>query len=172
MIISLTGFMGCGKSSVGKELSSLLSCPYIDLDSYIESAEGMSVGDIFRTYGEPAFRSMEYKYLKEILIGKSGTPHLILSLGGGTILSEKCADLLKAKTTVIYLQSTAGTLIGRLESQSGTRPLLQGSDWHDKVKEMLEIRTPVYRKYADMTIDTGQRPIRSIAAEILSLIRH
>ena len=90
--ISLIGFMGCGKSSVGKILATLLpECRLIDLDTYIEEKQGKNIPEIFNEYGEAAFRRMEREALEEIFSDKS-RPRAILSLGGGTVTSEQCSD--------------------------------------------------------------------------------
>ena len=103
MMISLTGFMGCGKSSVGRKLSALLSCPYADLDSIIEESQGRSVPEIFASDGEAGFRRLEYKLLDEYLsLPVSG----VLSLGGGTVMSPECAGIVHTKTTCIYLRAS------------------------------------------------------------------
>mgnify|MGYP002516024288 FL=1 len=120
MIITLTGMMGCGKSSVGRELSGLLSLPFVDLDEYIESREGRSIRDIFEGEGEAAFRKMELEALKEIL----AQDNIILSLGGGTITTPECADLVSARTFCIYLKASPATLLAHLEHESTNRPML------------------------------------------------
>ena len=124
MIITLTGMMGCGKSSVGRELSGLLSLPFVDLDEYIESREGRSIRDIFEDEGEAAFRKMELESLKEIL----AQDNIILSLGGGTITTPECADLVSARTFCIYLKASPATLLAHLEHESAGRPMLNPTD--------------------------------------------
>ena len=116
--------MGCGKSSVGRELSGLLSLPFVDLDEYIESREGRSIRDIFEDEGEAAFRKMELESLKEIL----AQDNIILSLGGGTITTPECADLVSARTFCIYLKASPATLLAHLEHESAGRPMLNPTD--------------------------------------------
>lgn len=146
--------MGCGKSSVGRELSELLSLPFIDLDGYIEEHEGRSVREIFAVEGETAFRKLEFDALKEILLqeGFSESGHettseqtsngtvngsdktdcpqvwnMVLSLGGGTLTTPECAELIAAHTLCIYLKASPATLLPRLEHQSATRPMLKSA---------------------------------------------
>ena len=122
--ISLIGFMGCGKSSVGKELAALLpECRLIDLDTYIERKQGMSIPEIFNEYGEAAFRRMELEALKEIF-SDNCRPQAILSLGGGTVTSEECRQLIRRNTDCFYLRATIDTLLGNLEGHSAGRPML------------------------------------------------
>lgn len=122
--ISLIGFMGCGKSSVGKELASLLpDCHLIDLDTYIEEKQGNNIPEIFNEYGEAAFRRMEREALEEIFSDKS-RPRAILSLGGGTVTSEQCRQLIRQHTDCFYLRATTDTLLGNLKGHSEGRPML------------------------------------------------
>lgn len=122
--ISLIGFMGCGKSSVGKILATLLpECRLIDLDTYIEEKQGKNIPEIFNEYGEAAFRRMEREALEEIFSDKS-RPRAILSLGGGTVTSEQCRQLIREHTDCFYLRATTDTLLDNLEGHSDGRPML------------------------------------------------
>lgn len=122
--ISLIGFMGCGKSSVGKILATLLpECRRIDLDTYIEEKQGKNIPEIFNEYGEAAFRRMEREALEEIFSDKS-RPRAILSLGGGTVTSEQCRQLIRQHTDCFYLRATTDTLLDNLEGHSDGRPML------------------------------------------------
>ena len=116
--------MGCGKSSVGKILATLLpECRLIDLDTYIEEKQGKNIPEIFNEYGEAAFRRMEREALEEIFSDKS-RPRAILSLGGGTVTSEQCRQLIRQHTDCFYLRATTDTLLGNLEGHSDGRPML------------------------------------------------
>ena len=123
MILSITGFMGCGKSRVGEKLSGLLSCPVIDLDRYIETKEGRRIPEIFAASGEKAFRLMEKEALGEILSG-AGQDTVIISLGGGTVTTPECAEAIREKTLCIYLRATVDTLVGNLQEDCEGRPML------------------------------------------------
>lgn len=116
--------MGCGKSSVGKILATLLpECRLIDLDTYIEEKQGKNIPEIFNEYGEAAFRRMEREALEEIFSDKS-RPRAILSLGGGTVTSEQCRQLICQHTDCFYLRATTDTLLDNLEGHSDGRPML------------------------------------------------
>lgn len=116
--------MGCGKSSVGKILATLLpECRLIDLDTYIEEKRGKNIPEIFNEYGEAAFRRMEREALEEIFSDKS-RPRAILSLGGGTVTSEQCRQLIRQHTDCFYLRATTDTLLDNLEGHSDGRPML------------------------------------------------
>lgn len=141
--------MGCGKSSVGRELSRLLSLPFVDLDDYIEEREGRSIRDIFESDGEAAFRKMELEALTEILFQESSSEpnqdaagetgedspktdypqakEMILALGGGTLTTPECAKLVAEHTFCIYLKTSADELFRRLESESTNRPMLNSN---------------------------------------------
>ena len=122
--ISLIGFMGCGKSSVGKILATLLpECHLIDLDTYIEEKQGKNIPEIFNEYGEAAFRRMEREALEEIFRDPD-RPRAILSLGGGTVTSGQCRQLIRRHTDCFYLRATTDTLLDNLEGHSDGRPML------------------------------------------------
>ncbi|MGM9748661.1 MAG: shikimate kinase [Candidatus Cryptobacteroides sp.] len=155
MVLALTGFMGCGKSSVGRRLRTLLSCDYVDLDSYIEDAQGRSIPEIFASEGEVAFRSLELSSLRSLLSfrpssgqfssARPDAPHfscspdgplpsrtlndkpLIISLGGGTLTTPSCASLVKENTFCIYLRASIDTLLSNLKEDYASRPMLDGA---------------------------------------------
>ena len=196
MIVALTGFMGCGKSSVGRELSLLLSSPCIDLDKYIERKAGRRIPDIFAESGESAFRDIESEALKEVVLGlgdshsetscsagpspskllggpkdffEGGLPtrkNLILSLGGGTILRPENAALIKERCTCVFLRATVETLRLHLGGEQSQRPLLKGGGF----EALLEERTPVYTAAADYIIDIDGLSPMQVAGIIANLI--
>ena len=163
MTLCLTGFMGCGKSSVGRELSRLLCCPFMDLDDVIVEREGRSIPEIFASEGEAAFRKMELEALQEI-IGKMSDV-AVLALGGGTVMTKECADLVNERTLCIYLRASADTLVSHLSDESDGRPMLQG-DLRSRIEELMEKRSATYEKTAHIIIDTDGRSIEDIAGEI------
>lgn len=201
MMISLTGFMGCGKSSVGRKLSALLSCPYADLDSIIEESQGRSVPEIFASDGEAGFRRLEYKLLDEYLsLPVSGNEEMqpqqegntdrnritgnkvsgVLSLGGGTVMSPECAEIVHTKTTCIYLRASVETLVSHLEGKAENRPLLSSAcdagkssseSLRKRIGELLSLRSDTYEKTAHIIIDTDGKSIDMIAEEILASVR-
>ena len=113
--------MGCGKSSVGRELSQLLCCPFMDLDQVIEEHEGRSIPEIFSRDGEPVFRRIELEALKHI-VGER--PSLVLALGGGAVMTAECAEIVHFDTLCIYLKASVETLMEHLSCQTDNRPLL------------------------------------------------
>lgn len=162
--IILTGFMGSGKTTVGKLLSERYGYTFIDTDQYIEEKCGCTIAELFSKKGEAYFRQLETDILKEL---NASLTHAVLSTGGGLPLREENAAELATLGTVIYLQITPEEVISRL-SGDNTRPLLSGDDPEQKVRDLLTYRTPLYERVADLTIPaTGQSP-EYIAEEIIS----
>ena len=234
--------MGCGKSSVGRRLSQLLCCPFMDLDQVIEERAGRSIPEIFASEGEEAFRSMELDALRNIVSGWEGFPKqslpsqamgpslcgqrgstvpeaysdhhthalspdstevnatesnakekwVVLALGGGTVMTPECAEIVKEQTTCIYLRASVETLIEHLEGQTDNRPLLniqnchsdQDSNCHferakrveksidlkSHIESLLVKRSATYEKTAHIIIDTDGKSIETIASEIISTL--
>lgn len=175
MIISLMGFMGCGKSSVGRRLSTLLSCSYADLDDIIEKKQGRSIPEIFTGEGEASFRLMELEALGELT--SKPNSHMVVSLGGGTIMTPDCAKLIHEKTVCIYLRTSVETLAERLENEVMHRPMLSSaiSDkegiaaseaLHERIAELMSTRVDSYIRNANIIIDTDGKSVGQIADEI------
>ena len=137
MIISLTGFMGCGKSSVGKKLSELLCCRFMDLDDEIVAREGRSIAEIFEKDGESEFRRIEKEVLSNSLGRKDSDANpettskantdLILALGGGAVMTEGSEEMVHERTLCIYLKASVETLIEHLTGETDGRPMLSQS---------------------------------------------
>ena len=175
MIISLTGFMGSGKSSVGRKLSQLLCCPFIDLDSVIEERTGRSIPEIFATDGEATFRQMELAALRSII-----TPEgMVLSLGGGTVITSESAKLVHEQTICIYLRTSVDTLVSRLADEAAGRPLLKAtpSEAADsgsrrsalqlRIRSLMSQRASTYERTAHHIIDTDDLSIDEVAEQIM-----
>ena len=124
MMITLTGFMGSGKTTVGKVLADFLGCPFMDLDDLVVKKAGKSIPDIFAQDGEPAFRLLEAQVLRKT-VEKYAESTAVLALGGGAVLAPASAALLHEKTVCFYLRATLDTLLARLEGETAGRPLLQ-----------------------------------------------
>ena len=154
--------MGCGKSSVGRKLSELLCCPFMDLDDVIEKAEGRTIPEIFASDGEGAFRRMERETLHSLVVQPV---QCVLALGGGTVMTPECAETVHEKTFCIYLRTEAETLAERLEGEADGRPMLKGN-LMDRIHELMAQRSATYEATAHMIIDTDGKTIEEIAAEI------
>ena len=120
--IFLVGFMGSGKTTLGKKLAKKLGEPFFDLDQVIESSEKQSINQIFKQYGEASFRELETKVLKEVI---SSNESFVLSLGGGTPCNQLNMDLVNESGTSIYLKYNAGMLASRLIGAKAKRPLIK-----------------------------------------------
>ena len=159
----LIGYMGCGKSSVGHQLSDFFSAPFLDTDQLIEKKEGCSIKEIFSRQGEEAFREMETECLKELLNQRiQGT---IISVGGGLPLREENRKLLNRLGQVIYLKATPKTLFERLKGDTA-RPLLQVEDPQKHIQNMLEKREEFYQDAARMVIQVDGKSFGQIVKEI------
>ena len=220
--------MGCGKSSVGRRLSQLLCCPFMDLDDVIIESAGRSIPEIFTSEGEAEFRRMELEALKEMVPkysrgplpdllpqavrckgpldhlqtahegGKMPLPYnrhtsmeaqsptLILALGGGTVMTPECAEIVKYQTCCIYLKASIETLMEHLSGEADGRPMLaktssaesstslrgaelRGNPLYDRIAELMAQRSETYEKTAHIIIDTDGKSIEAIASEIISI---
>ena len=212
--------MGCGKSGVGRRLSELLCCPFVDLDAVIEQRSGRSIPEIFESDGEAAFRQMEHEALSDILeeAGKLSAPlapsHskaagpspypgvgkcqfrtttsqplsnpqnvLILALGGGTVVTPECAEIVREKTECIYLRASVETLLAHLSEEAAGRPMLSGchverpqgdetSTHHlrTRIETLMSQRSHIYESTAHHIIDTDGLSIDTIAQTIIEIL--
>jgi shikimate kinase len=163
--IVLTGFMGAGKTAVGKELARLLDMRLIDLDSEIEKAEQTTINEIFKQSGEKKFREIETEMIKKV----TNNENIIISTGGGAVMKQENIDLLKKTGIIICLIATPETILQRTGNNSD-RPLLQVANPLAKINELLNLRKPFYEK-ADIMIDTEDKTPLRIAKEIVEKIR-
>ncbi|PKM66994.1 MAG: shikimate kinase [Firmicutes bacterium HGW-Firmicutes-2] len=164
--IVLIGFMGCGKTSVTKDLAKRLNLDFIDMDEEIEKAEGKTVSEIFRDHGEAYFRDLETAYLKSL----DGLKNKIISTGGGVILRNENIEMLKNVGVVVFLQADVAHILKNIKDDQ-KRPLLQAEeDLEGKISRMLEIREPLYLSTANVIIQTSGKPIKNIVDEILAIL--
>ena len=167
--IILIGFMGAGKSTMGRLIANKLGCKFIDTDIYIEKKEGRSIPEIFADDGEAYFRSAETDALKELL--KSDEKH-VLALGGGTPLLEENRELLKASDAyVIFLKISAKDAYERLKDDV-SRPLLQGTNVKEKIESLLQMRNPVYETIADYVLLEDNKTLDDIFYELSGVIKN
>jgi len=159
--IVLTGFMGTGKTSVAKQLSSMLGMKIVDMDSEIEKTQGKTINDIFAQLGEPFFRDLETEMAQIV----SAMEHVIISTGGGVVLRPENIEYLRKNGIVVCLMASADTILKRTRS-SDERPLLKVDDPLAQITEMLDVRKPFY-KNADLVIDTEGKSPRQVAEEII-----
>ncbi len=143
----LIGFMGSGKSTIGRYLEKTLEMKLVDLDHYIEKKNKMSIREIFDRYGEDKFRKLEVEACKEI----SKLNNVIVSTGGGIVLNRKNIDELEKDSLIIYLDVDRNTLYRRLKN-SKNRPLLDGEKLWEKINTTMDFRQKLYEESANYTI--------------------
>ncbi len=162
--VVLVGFMGSGKSSVGRELARRFGAPFVDVDERIESEAGCPIRDLLPREGEPAFREREKAALRDVLSVKG----CVVATGGGAFVDEENRDILRSYAPVIYLEAAVETLLERLAGDLG-RPLLRGGDREEMVRELLSRRVPGYRT-ADVTVRTDGRTVEEVAGQVADWI--
>lgn len=171
MVISLIGFMGCGKSCIGKELGEQLGYNVIDLDSWIEASQQRSVREIFTEEGEKRFREIETLALTKVL-DENGERNLVLSPGGGLVTTPEAARILRDRTTCVYLKARTDTLVYNLWNWPGDRPIL--GDRPDKetlrrrIEELMAVRAALYERTAQIIIDIDNKEYPDVASEIIA----
>jgi shikimate kinase len=163
--IILTGFMGTGKTAVGKELSRLLNMRLVDVDSKIEESRKMKITDIFKNFGEPYFRDAETEMIRKL----ARTKNTVISTGGGAVLREENMEVLRETGVIFCLYADPVTIISRTQG-SKDRPLLNVEDPLAKINELLRTRMPFYEK-AGIVIDTNGKTPLEIAKEIADIVR-
>ena len=165
--IAFVGMMGSGKSLVGRRLARLLDLPFVDSDSRVEAAAGISVAEIFEIAGEEKFREMEQTAISEALTAGP----MILSTGGGSICAESTAQVLCERSIVVWLRAEPETLLSRIGSV-GSRPLLHGDDPLQTLRKLAETRAGDYGK-AHITVQTDDLSAHSTTNAVLrALDRH
>ena len=164
--VVIIGFMGVGKTEVSKALAKRLSMELLDTDALIEKKEGMTVSEIFAKKGEPYFRDLETKLLEEL--DESG--RRIISTGGGMVLREDNVKRLKELGPLILLTASPEVIEKRL-SKVADRPLLNVPDRGGKIREILDVRGPIYDRVADFTVDTGITNIKEAVEKILDYLK-
>ena len=172
--ISMTGFMGCGKSRIGTMLAGMLGYRLIDLDRYIEEKSGRKIPEIFASDGESAFRALEKAALEEIL-GSGEALRAIISLGGGTVTVPECAESIREKTFCIYLRAETDTLVENLRNDFESRPMLgrpgDVSDLRKRIVHLMERRSATYESVASLIIDIDGLPPDAVASDIAKALR-
>ncbi len=158
--------MGAGKSTIGPLLAEELGWPFCDTDHEIESRTGVDIPWIFDVEGEAGFRRRE----SEMLATLSAEKPLVVATGGGIVLTEANRKLMCSQGVVIYLSATLEQLIART-SRDRKRPLLQGGNVREKIRQLMESRAPLYEEVADIVCATDERNPRITARELAGQLR-
>ncbi len=159
--LALIGFMGTGKSSVGRMVAETLHFTFLDTDHVIEARAGKPVKDIFQQDGEPAFRDWEKRIVDEL----SRRDKTVISTGGGLPANPANLTSLKTHALVVCLWATPETIAARCSGHDH-RPLLNESDPLAKIRELLAVRGPFYRQ-ADVLVNTEQRSLREVSLQVI-----
>ena len=167
--VVLIGFMGSGKSSIGRELSHSLGFPVVDTDTLIVERAGKPIKEVFADEGEDVFRDMESQVLRDLLAEK---PHKhIISTGGGIIGREENRGLLRELGYVVWLRVSPEEILHRT-SRNSDRPLLNNSNPKETITRLLTERTPLYEQTAHLTIDTDNLTFPEITTGIIESARY
>ena len=164
MNILLTGFMGAGKTTIGRKLAKLLEYSFVDTDTEIEEDQGCSVAEIFKYGGEECFREMETQQLEKL----KNVNNSVIATGGGIILRTQNRVLLKEIGKRVYLKVAQAELLLRLKNDRN-RPLMKDNDPKNVLNEMFAERGLLYEQ-AECIIETGQQSPQQIASEIIRKI--
>ncbi len=165
--IALVGFMGTGKTAVGKLLAQKLGKEFVEMDVLIEQKAGKTIPGIFHQDGEIAFRELEIEATKEV----SQRKNVVVACGGGVVLNKISIDRLKKESVVVYLKASSEVILRRTSSDTDERPLLKTADKATTVRELLKFRQPFYDRAADITIDTSKLDIDSVVERIVTKVK-
>ena len=165
--IVLCGFMGCGKSAVGHELSEQLGCPFIDMDTYIEQQDGRTISEIFAQSGEAYFRALEREACKQLSLRANS----VIATGGGALISpENTAIFRNAHCPIVLIDTTLPVILQRLTGDT-SRPLLQGENPEEKARALYDQRLPLYREAATYIVCGDDSPFM-FARRIIKALSH
>jgi shikimate kinase len=159
MVVVLVGFMGAGKTTVGRILADRLGLPFVDSDVLIEQREGRAIRDIFSTEGEPWFRQLEYDTVAGLVRG----PETVVALGGGAVEHPRSQVVLRHHASVVYLRVSYDEAMSRVRTDE-FRPMLARPD----LAEVYQRRLTVYEDVSVLTVDTDGRPSDAIARDVLA----
>jgi len=169
MVITLIGYRGTGKSTVGPQLAARLGYVFLDADPEIERRAGKSIRQIFADNGEPEFRRLE----AEFLAGQLQRNHLVLAPGGGAVLNETTRELMQAAGPVVWLTAPTDVIVKRMAEDSTSaerRPALTALPPRDEIEQLLAKRTPLYAQAASITVETSGKRVDEIVNEILAAL--
>lgn len=159
---SLVGLPGSGKSTIGRQLARLWGLTFVDTDHVIEQRLGCTIKEYFANHGEGAFRDLESQVLKELLQLPQSS---VLATGGGAILRPVNRAVLRERSTVFYLQTSPEDIARRLRADT-TRPLLQGADTLQRLRDLLQVRSPLYLETAHYVIDSVRQNTTQVTRKI------
>ncbi len=160
--IALVGFMGTGKTAVGKVLAEKLDKRFIELDALIEQRAGKTIPEIFQQDGEIAFRELEIEATRDA----AERENTVIACGGGVVLNQINIDRLRRKSVIVYLTASPEVILERTSSDTDERPLLVAENKVSRVAKLLKFRQPFYERAADITVDTSKLDVGEVAGKI------
>ena len=166
MNVAIFGFMGVGKSSVGRLVAEDLGMEFVDLDETIVADAGMEIPSIFRERGEKGFRELE-KEATRMIAARDG---VVIACGGGTVLDEDNLKALRRNSKMILLTADPETILRRVEADGDTRPLLSAEEKVEPIARLLGQRMPRYLEASDKTVDTSGKTQAQVAREIIEYL--
>lgn len=162
--VVLVGMMGCGKTSVGRQLAARMRLPFVDADIEIEKAANLSIPEIFTSHGEDYFRAGEQRVIARLL----GQPPQILATGGGAYMNAQTRAAIAEHGISVWLKADFDTLFERVRRKA-SRPLLKDADPEGVMRRLLVEREPIYAK-ADLTITSRDVPHETVVDDILTAL--
>lgn len=162
--IVLVGLMGAGKTTVGRRLAQRLDLPFVDADSEVEAAAGLTIPEIFETHGEPAFRDGERKVIARLL---SNGPQ-VLATGGGAYMDTETRAKVAAQGISVWLKADLDVLMKRVGKRP-TRPLLKTDNPRAVMEKLMAERNPIYAE-ADIALETGEGPHEEVVDRLVALL--
>lgn len=166
-MLSLIGYRGTGKSTVGMRVARSLKWNWLDADNELERRAGRSIKEIFATDGEPTFRRLERELLAELLARQQ----LVLSTGGGCVMNADTRHDLRAAGPVVWLRASVETIASRILHDATTksrRPNLTATGGIDEIQSLLTVREPLYRECATIIIDTEGLSLSEVAKQVVA----
>jgi len=164
--VYIIGFMGSGKSTVGRLLAERMGMEFIDTDELIEKKTEISIEELFKRFGEDFFREIEARILFEV----SKTLGVVVACGGGVVLGDENMRLLRSTGIIVYLHVSIEELVKRLANDD-KRPLLQVDNKVQVIRSLYSTRLPLYMKYADIIVDNTRKRPKDVVREIFDEIR-
>jgi shikimate kinase len=165
--IALIGFMGTGKSAVGRVLAEKLDREFVEMDSLIEETAGKTIPQIFEQDGEISFRELEINVMKKVAQGSKQ----VIACGGGMVLNKINVDRLRETSRIVYLKASPRKILERTSVDDNERPLLDVLDPAQRIRELLDFRKPFYQRSADITINTSRLSIDKAADLIIDRLK-
>ena len=165
--IALIGFMGTGKTVVGKLLAEKMGKEFIELDALIEKQAGKSIPEIFRQEGETGFRELEIEVTRQV----AGKKNAVIACGGGIILNTINIDRLRQECVIVCLTASPSAILKRTSGDETERPLLAVADRLRQIEELLKYRQPFYQRSADIIVNTYRLKVDSVVGRIIEKMR-